>query len=123
MRSIAITCATCVTLTGAAAAQQAGIPERIEKGSTGIGSRVSFFWTGRSSFRSGVEVGYSKMARSEQRLYHATVVARRQWPTINRNVSFYAIGGTGLYLGQTSTERFLSDANARVLGRDRKVST
>jgi hypothetical protein len=143
MRSIAITCATCVTLTAAAAAQQEGIPERIEKGSTGIGSRVSFFFSGGPSFRAGIEVGYSKMGRSEQqtflgdpmfgsgfesttsstRLYHATVVARRQWPTLDRNVSFYAVGGTGIYLGQTSTERFLSDANARVLGRDMKVST
>ncbi len=143
MRSIAITCATCVTLTGAAAAQEAGLPESIEKGSTGIGSRVSFFWTGGSSFRYGIEVGHSKMGRSEQqtflgdpmfgsgfenttsstRLYHATVVARRQWPTLNRNVSFYAVGGTGIYLGQTLTERFLSDADARVLGRDMKVST
>ncbi len=123
MRSIAITCATCVTLTGAAAAQQAGIPERIEKGSTGIGSRVSWFLTGGSSFRSGIEVGYSRMGRSEQRLYHATVVARRQWPALNRSVSFYAVGGTGIYLGQTSTERFLSDASARVPGRDMKVKT
>lgn len=143
MRSIAIACATCVTLTGAAAAQQEGIPERIEQGSTGIGSRVSFFLTGGSSFRSGIEVGYSRMGRSEQqtlfgdsefgsgfqntvtssRLYHATVVARRQWPALNRNVSFYAVGGTGIYLGQTSTERFLYDANAQVIGRDMKVST
>ena len=136
---MAITCVTCVTLTGAAAAQQERIPQRIEKGSTGIGSRVSFFFTGGSSFRSGIEVGYSKMGRSEQqtpmfgsgfesttsstRLYHATVVARRQWPTLNRNVSFYAVGGTGIYLGQTSTERFLSDASARVSGRDMKVGT
>ena len=143
MRSIAITCATCVTLTGALAAQQEGIPERIEKGSTGIGSRVSFFLTGGSSFRSGIEVGYSRLGRSEQqtvlgdpmfgsgfenttsrsRLYHATVVARRKWPALNRNVSFYAVGGTGIYLGQTSTERFLYDANARALGRDMKATT
>ncbi len=143
MRSIAITCATCVTLTGAAAAQQDGIPERIERGSTGIGSRVSFFLTGGSSLRSGIEVGYSRVGRSEQqtfvgdpmfgsgfvnttsstRLYHATIVARRQWPALNRNVSFYAVGGTGIYLGQTSTERFLYDADARALGRNMKVGT
>ena len=69
MRSIAITCAICVTLTGAAAAQQEGIPERIERRSTGIGPRVSFFFTGGSSFRSGLEVGYSKMGRSEQQTF------------------------------------------------------
>ncbi len=140
MRSIVITCATCVTMTGTAVAQQ-GIPEKIERGSTGIGSRVSFFFSGRSAFRSGIEVGYSRVGRSEQRaffgdpmfgsgfesttsstrLYHATVVVRRQWPALNRNVSFYAVGGTGVYLGRTSTERFLYDANARALGRDLKV--
>ena len=138
MRSIAITCATCVTLTGTAVAQQEGIPQGIEKGSTGIGSRVSFFLTKGSSFRSGIEVGYSKIGRSERqtflgdpmlgggfenttrstRLYHATVVARRQWPAINRNVIFYAVGGTGIYLGQTSTERFLSNTSPRAARHD-----
>ena len=142
MRLVAITCATCVTLTGTAAAQQ-GIQERIERSGTGIGSRVSFFFTGRLAFRSGIEVGYSRMGRSEQqtvfghsefdsgfqntisssRLYHATIVARRQWPALNRNVSFYAVGGTGIYLGRTSTERFLYDANARAFGHDLKVGT
>ena len=140
MRSIAIACATCVTLTGTAAAQQE-ISERIERGGTGIGSRVSFFFTGRSAFRAGIEVGYSKMGRSDQRtlfgdselgsgfqstttnsrLYHATIVARRQWPTFNRSVSFYAVGGTGVYLDRTSTERFVSDANAQAFGRDLRV--
>ncbi len=140
MRSIVIACATCVTLTGTAAAQQE-IPERIERGSTGIGSRLSLFFAGRSAFRAGIEVGYSRMGRSEQRtlfgdsefgsgfqstttnsrLYHATIVARRQWPTFNRSVSFYAVGGTGVYLGRTSTERFVSDANAQAFGRDLRV--
>lgn len=138
MKSIAIACATCVTLTGGAAAQEGGASEGLERGSTGIGSRISLFLLGQSSFRSGIEVGYAKTGHVEERagfggrvlgsgfqvrtsstrLWHATIVARRQWPALNRQINVYVVGGTGVYMDRTSTERFLYDADSRALGRE-----
>jgi opacity protein-like surface antigen len=141
MRSIALACATCASVTVAATAQQGGVLDGIERGSTGIGSRVSFLFGPKSGLRSGIEVGYSKTGRGEEltyvgdpafgtgfrstvtstRLWHAAVIARRQWPTPSRRLSIYAAGGTGVYMARTSTEHFLFDADARQLGRDSKV--
>jgi opacity protein-like surface antigen len=141
MRSIVLACATCATVTVAATAQQGGVLDGIERGNTGIGSRIGFFFGAKSGLRSGIEVGYSRTGRGEGRisfgdpllgagfqntitstkLWHATVVARKEWPTPSRRLSLYAVGGTGVYMGRTSTERFSFDADARRLGSDLQV--
>jgi hypothetical protein len=115
MRSIALACATCASVTVAATAQQGGVLDGIERGSTGVGSRVSFLFGPKSGLRSGIETVTST------RLWHAAVISRRQWPTPSRRLSIYAAGGTGVYMARTSTEHFLFDADARQLGRDSKV--
>jgi hypothetical protein len=128
MRSFAVVCFACVLLHGTLAAQEGRAAAALERGSTGIGSRISLFFGGLSGFKSGIEVGYSKLGRSEEvkylrgavagdgiqrtitsaRLLHATVVARKQWPVLDRGLQFYAVGGTGVYMGQTSTERLFA---------------
>ena len=141
MRSLALACATCATVTVAATAQQSGVLDGVERGSTGIGSRIGFFLGQKSGIRLGIEMGYSKTGRGEEqisfgdavlgaglrttttstRLWHATVGARKHWPTPSRRLSLYAAGGAGVYMGRTSTESFLFDADARRLGRDLQV--
>jgi opacity protein-like surface antigen len=125
-------------VTVAATAQPGGVLDGVERGSTGIGSRIGFFLGAKSGLRLGIEMGYSKTGRGEEkvsfgdpalgpgfrttttstRLWHATVGARKHWPTPSRRLSLYAAGGTGVYMGRTSTERFLFDADARRLGHD-----
>ena len=130
MRAGALTCAMCAGLTGGLAAQGAAVPAGLERGSTGIGSHVRVFFSGSSELRSGVEIGYSRIGRvegvwslgergfdsvretniSSTRLWHATVIAKRQWPSVHRFARAYAVAGTGLYLVRASTESFRYDA-------------
>ncbi len=130
MRAVALTCAMCAGLTGGLAAQGAAVPADLERGSTGIGSHLRLFLSGKSNLRSGVEVGYSRIGRvegewsigargfssvreintSSTRLWHATVIAKRQWPSVPRFARAYAVAGTGLYLVRASTESFRYDA-------------
>jgi len=127
VRSLALACATCATVTVAATAQQSGLLDGVERGSTAIGSRIGVFRGAKSGLRFGIEMGYSKTGRGETtttsstRLWHATASARKHWPTPSRRLSLYATGGAGVYMGRTSTEHSLFDADARRLGRDLQV--
>ena len=130
MKTVAYSCAMCGILAGGLSAQPSGVPEGLERGRTGIGSHVNVFFGSNSVFRSGLEVGFSKTGRIEQefslgatttglgrethtsstRLWHASVVARREWPTLGQRARVYAVGGTGLYLGRTATRVLHYDA-------------
>ncbi len=90
------------------------------------------FFNQGSAFRSGLEIGYSKLGRTElhslfddsefgrgfqsitssTKLWHASLVARRQWPAFTDRARFYAVGGTGLYMGRTSTEQVRFEARS-----------
>ena len=131
MKTVTCSCAMCGILAGGLSAQPSGVPEGLERGRTGIGSHVSVFFGSSSVFRSGIEVGYSKTGRIEQefslgetstalglethtsstRLWHASVVARREWPTFGQRARVYAVGGTGLYLGRTATSVLRYDSS------------
>ncbi|MCZ6917056.1 MAG: hypothetical protein O7I93_09795 [Gemmatimonadetes bacterium] len=133
MRPILIACVTCVAVTGPLASQQRSLGDAVARSSTGIGAHLSMFFNDGSVFRSGVEIGYSKLGRIEQqslfgdsefgrgfqsitsstKLWHASLVARRQWPALSDRARFYVVGGTGLYMSRTSTEEVRLEARSR----------
>ena len=115
MRALGFSCVMCATLSSAVGAQEMALMDGVERGSTGIGSHLSVLFLGESGIRSGVEVGYSRVGRVEEeasvgavgfasvletrtsstRLWHASFVARRHWPTASKNAKVYAVAGTG----------------------------
>ena len=125
LRLTTMVCAACAGLSGPAAAQ---LPLRglddVESSTNGIGANLSVFVAKGSLFQTGFEVGYAKMGRLEQygtiglaaagsvfqadrtstRLWRATLVAKRDWAAFGQSTRFYAVGGSGLYMGQTTTE-------------------
>jgi hypothetical protein len=117
-----------VAVTGALSSQEHSLPDAVERSSTGIGAHLSMFFNRGSAFRPGLEIGYSKLGRTElhsllddsefgrgfqritssTKLWHASLVARRQWPAFSDRARLYAVGGTGLYMGRTSTDEVRS---------------
>lgn len=131
MRSFTLVCTACALFHGTAAAQNERAAAALQRDGTGIGSRIGLFFGAPSGFKSGIEVGYAKLGQTEEvrylrdavpgggiqrtltstRLLHATVVARKDWPVLDRGLRIYAVGGTGVYVGHASTEQFLSSSS------------
>ena len=102
-----------MAVSGPLSSQQGSLTDAVERSSTGIGAHLSLFVKHGSAFRPGLEVGYSKLGRTElqsslgdsefgsgyqsitssTKLWHASLVARRQWPVLNGGARFYAVGG------------------------------
>jgi opacity protein-like surface antigen len=121
-----------LVVTGPLASQERSLADAVEQSSTGIGAHLSMFFNQGSTFRSGLEIGYSKLGRTEfesllddsesgrgfqsitssTKLWHAGLITRRQWPAFNDRARLYAVGGTGLYMGRTSTEQVRFEARS-----------
>lgn len=142
-RGLTLACVACAALAPAGAAQtgvsgsaHVGISRFVEKGSSlgSLDARVGLFFDTHAGIEPGLELGYSGLGRQESRfslgerfvssvtglelvsrkMWHATAVARHHF-SFRGVPSFYAVGGSGLYLLYRSTRSSLFTASGNVI--------